>query len=233
LNLSDNGQKLFLYLITNQRINLCGIYRLPDRVINFDTRIKGEKLQKAKSELLEKVFFYDGWVYVKNAQILGGYKGEKNEVAIKQEMADIPENVKNCLFKGICPRVSEKEDRVSEVSDTSINHKSEIINHKSEYSSVDFLKNLPQEEIDEFVKKFNVTPAGVKRKADDLIDWCEANGKKKKNYKAFLRNALRKDFGDRPPEDEEKMARIKETQMKYQGSSEFAKGLKDKMQIKK
>lgn len=233
LSLSDNGQKLFIYLITNQRINLSGIYRLPDRVINFDTRLKGERLEKAKNELVGKVMFFDGWVYVKNAQILGGYKGEKNEVAIKQEMTEIPENVKNCLFKGICNRVSKKDDRVSEVSDTSINHKSEIINHKSEEGSLKFLQNLPEEVIAEFTRRFDCSPKQLKGKAEDLYNYCLAKGKTYKNYKAFLLNAVKKDFSERPPEDEEKIARIKATQERFQGSSEYAKGLSDKFKMKK
>lgn len=229
-DLDEHAQYLFFYLITNHRINLCGIYELPNKVILRETKIKPRDLLKAKENLAPKVLFYKTWVWVLNAQRHGGYKGEKNDTACEREMSIIPVEVINGLNK-------QKEDRVSVEyrypSDTSINHKLEIINHKSKYSSVEFLKNLPQEEIDEFVKKFNITPSGLKRKSEELIDWCEANGKKKKNYKAFLRNAVRKDFGDRPPEDEEKQARIKATQEKFQGSSEYAKQLKDKFQIKK
>ena len=140
-NLSNDAQKLFLYLITNQRINICGIYRISDRIIYFDTKIRLDRLERVKNELEDsgKVAFFDGWVYVKNAKRLGGYKGDKNEVASNRELDEVPDYIKKCLFKGICDRVSEnrdsvgsEEDKVSAKADTSINHKSETINHKSE-----------------------------------------------------------------------------------------------------
>lgn len=98
---------------------------------------------------------------------------------------------------------------------------------------ISFLSKLPREVVDEFIKKFNVSEKQLIAKAESLLDWCEANGKQKKNYKAFLRNAIRKDFGERGPEDEEMQKRIKATLEKNQGSSEFAKSLVEKMRIKK
>lgn len=201
--LSNDGQKLFLYLITNQRINICGIYRITDRVIYFDTKIRLERLERTKDEVSElgKITFYKGWVHVKNAQQLGGYTGEKNMEAVKKEMAEIPEDVKKCFLKGICDRVSEKSDRVSEVSaklDTSINHKSEIINHKSD-SSIDFLKNIPKEDEDYFIQRFDLSVKQLQNKAESLFLYCEAKGKAYKNYRSFLLNAVKKDFPERPP----------------------------------
>lgn len=179
------------------------MYRISDRTLYFDTKIRLEKLEKAKNELAGsgKVLFYDGWVYVKNAQRLGGYKGEKNDAAAKQEMVDIPDNVKNCFLKGICDRVSENEDRVSEVSaepDTPINHKSEIINHKSD-SSIEFLQNIPKEDEDYFIQRFDISIKQLQNKAESLFLYCEAKGRKYKNYRSFLLNAVKKDFPERPP----------------------------------
>ena len=61
--------------------------------------------------------------------------------------------------------------------------------------SVKYLSHPPQWDIDEFVKKFNVTEKQVLDKADDLKAYCESHGKRYKDYKAFLRNALKKDYG--------------------------------------
>ena len=66
-------------------------------------------------------------------------------------------------------------------------------------SSLSFLKNIPEEVIKEFEEKFKVEKANIITKANSLYDYCEAKGKRYKNYKSFLANALRKDFGERPP----------------------------------
>ena len=105
-NLNKEGKLLFLYLISNQRINLCGAYEITDRVILFETGLKSSELQKAKNELIEKVIFYEGWIYVKNAKRHSYFKGEKNEVAISKEMSLIPKKIRKCFIEGKCDRVS-------------------------------------------------------------------------------------------------------------------------------
>lgn len=95
-----------------------------------------------------------------------------------------------------------------------------------------YLKNIPLEDIQEFIQDYKVTEEGLKAKASDLLDWCEANGKRKKNYKAFLRVAVKKDFGKRTPQDkimEERIQRTRESMTA--GPSPFAKSLVAKMKM--
>lgn len=68
-------------------------------------------------------------------------------------------------------------------------------------SSLNFLKEISKEDIEEFTLKFKCEIANVKTKANALYDYCQSKGKVYKNYKAFLSNALRKDFGERPPKE--------------------------------
>ncbi len=98
--------------------------------------------------------------------------------------------------------------------------------------SASFLNDLPIEVMEEFKQKFNVSERQLKSKAEDLFNYCESHGKRYKNYKAFLKNAVKKDFGERLPDDQAKIEAIKATQAKYQGSSGFANQLKDKFKIK-
>jgi hypothetical protein len=83
------------------------------------------------------------------------------------------------------------------------------------YSSQSFLLSLDEETISEFLENFNCSRTQIIKKAQDLYDWCETNGKRKKNHKSFLRSALRKDYGDKQkplkPEDdlEEFIRRLK------------------------
>jgi len=96
---------------------------------------------------------------------------------------------------------------------------------------INFLLNIPAEVIAEFSKEFNVYEQGIRGKGKDLYNYCKAKGKQYKDYKAFMRNALKRDFGERKPEDIELQERIKATQMKSNQSSTFAKNLADKMKM--
>jgi len=68
-------------------------------------------------------------------------------------------------------------------------------------SSISFLKEIPEEVIVEFTTKFKCDKSQVKIKANALVDYCKSKGKVYKNYKSFLSNALRSDFGERPPKE--------------------------------
>lgn len=59
---------------------------------------------------------------------------------------------------------------------------------------VSYLSSIPEDDMKEFYGRFDCSVSGIKSKAEDLKLWCETNGKIKKNYKAFLLNALKKDF---------------------------------------
>lgn len=98
---------------------------------------------------------------------------------------------------------------------------------------LDYLLGIPQLDIVELEKKYNVYEQGIRGKADDLHNYILAKGKTHtyKNYKALLMNALKKDFGIRKPEDVEKLERIREHQKASTVSSPFAKTLANKMKM--
>lgn len=62
---------------------------------------------------------------------------------------------------------------------------------------VKYLSDIPEEDIKEFTAKYLVTEKQLKSKAEDLLNYCQSKGKQYKDYKAFLRNAVKKDFGER------------------------------------
>lgn len=115
---------LFLYYFTNEHIGLTGIYELSDRVTLFETGISPDQLSACKKSLEEKqkVFFYKNWVYVVNAQKLGGYSGPKIDPAVFKEIDRIHKEAYTYFT-----------DTVSIPYDTPKNHKSEIINKKEEF----------------------------------------------------------------------------------------------------
>ena len=86
--------------------------------------------------------------------------------------------------------------------------KSEIINQKSEirnkkYTSQDYFRTLKdnEEELEDLTNNFTCTRLQVLDKAEDFLDYCISNGKRYKNYKSALRNALSKDYGRRVTKD--------------------------------
>jgi len=183
-SLSEQGQKLFLYLITNENINISGFYQVSDFQIKNEARIKN--LEKAKEELFPKAKFLRDWVYIKNANFYGGYSGDKNKTAGDNEIASIPSDVKKTLL-------TDNTDRVSigygKGMHTPINHKSVIIN---KYSKIEDVK---EEDFLDISKKYQVPLSFVKSKLDDLINWHEKNPQKNyyKNYLSALRDWVKRD----------------------------------------
>lgn len=104
---------LFIYLITNQKTNLLGIYDHTPRRISIDTRIP----EKEVKEILEKfkkdgkIYFIDGWIWIVNwlknqkwnpkmvrsAQIKFG----NLEVSLKQGLEKLDSNSFNNLLKSM------------------------------------------------------------------------------------------------------------------------------------
>ena len=62
---------------------------------------------------------------------------------------------------------------------------------------MEYLKKIPEEDLKEFYKRFDASEKAIRSKGEDLHNWCKINGKVKKDYKAFLLNALKKDFPER------------------------------------
>lgn len=72
-----------------------------------------------------------------------------------------------------------------------------IKNIKNNTDTLNYLKDIPKEDIEQFRHQFKCDISNIKTKANSLYDYCKAKGRVYKNYKAFLSNALRKDFGER------------------------------------
>lgn len=64
-------------------------------------------------------------------------------------------------------------------------------------NTVKYLINIPKEDLQEFTKSFVCTENQIISKGEELYDYCEAKSKKYANYKAFLRNALRRNYSKR------------------------------------
>lgn len=68
LDLDNEEKLLFIYLFTNDKVNMSGIYELPDRIICSTLGLTLEKLSllKTKFEKDNKYAFYKNWVFIVN-----------------------------------------------------------------------------------------------------------------------------------------------------------------------
>ena len=173
--LSIKEAHLFIYLITNERVNICGAYEIPEAYIHTATKIPTSEIHKIKEKFQQdgKFMFFKSWVRIMNCEKYQQYRGEKNDIARERELALCPKELFNSDSVGIQYRYP---------IDTSSNQKSEISNKKLE------LRNV--ENVAELKKKFpNVD---VETEIEKMLDWLSASGKAKKDYIAFARNWLRK-----------------------------------------
>ena len=68
LDLAPAEKLLFVYLFSNDRVNLLGLYDLPIKVICFETQMEQGTVEAglARLEADGKVIYRDGWIWVKN-----------------------------------------------------------------------------------------------------------------------------------------------------------------------
>lgn len=65
-SLNPLDRYLFLYFLTNEHTNISGIYEVPLRTISFETGIELDMLKKMLERLDTKIYYIDGWIYIKN-----------------------------------------------------------------------------------------------------------------------------------------------------------------------
>lgn len=79
------------------------------------------------------------------------------------------------------------------------------------HKKINYLSEIPETDLKEFNTRFEASPKQIKSKAESLLLYCQSKGKVYKDYKAFLLNALKKDFPERPikkPEPKEELKQV-------------------------
>lgn len=199
-NLTDKSKLLALYLVTNENIGLTQIYRQRDMELCFILGLTEKQLEVLKQEIqtVQLYFFKDEWVYINNDFSYCDYfRNKETTVAKEKELQSIPIEIVS-FFKDF--RLNEHPTEFERGS--TINNKSKIINHKEGVlggeRKREYLKQVPDSDLETFSQRFNASTKNIREKAEELYDWTESTGKKKSDYKAFLRTILKKDFGYRP-----------------------------------
>ena len=93
LELTNKEREFFLYLFTNPKVTLCGIYELSDKTIIYTLGCTLAELAafKSKFQLDRKYAFYKGWVYVINFHKYNSFSPATNIIkAFLKDFNSIP-----------------------------------------------------------------------------------------------------------------------------------------------
>lgn len=189
---------VFNYLLTNEYVNIIHLYECSDKQIRFDTGIDTPILDRAKQkfETAGKIYFKDGYVYLRNSSKYENFSGEKNDKA-KQDLL-------NQLNPSILKWYNEIQNTpidtpIDTPSIGSRSNKSEIINHKSEiriqkpeYKTLQSINN--QDLFKEIADKYKTTAANVESRYEDLVIYCGSKNRKYADYYLALLNFVKNDL---------------------------------------
>lgn len=92
LDLNSNEKLLFIYLFSNELASLAGIYKLPIKVIQFETDLSFDFINMTLDKFREdnKVYFEDGIVFILNMRKYN--KGSsKVETRIQNDIDEVPD----------------------------------------------------------------------------------------------------------------------------------------------
>lgn len=196
-SLSDQAQRLFLFLITNKNIGFTGYYQVSDWTLKSQARIKD--LERTKRELFPKVKFHKDWVYVVNAEYYNTFRGSGDR-AREKELSKIPAEIINALNTKVSYQgLGEGLPGVNPLTNTntnSFNNTRETVKTKKKQYSL--LEEITDVEISSVAQKYEVSPRIVKRVYEELVDYCEGKGKKYDNYLAALRSWVRRRIDEKP-----------------------------------
>lgn len=95
LDADKNTKYLLLYLITNPSVNLSGIYKISERKMEFHTSMTLEEVRESLKRLeeLKKVFYFDGWIFIKKFIHHNNLKNQNIVEGIKNALGEIPQEI--------------------------------------------------------------------------------------------------------------------------------------------
>jgi hypothetical protein len=69
-------------------------------------------------------------------------------------------------------------------------YKNKELKNNNIYSSQEYLRTIPEEDLEEFNKKYEASKSDIKVMGEKLYLWCETEKQTKKNYRTFIQNRL-------------------------------------------
>jgi hypothetical protein len=139
-NLDPIEKLLFIYLLTNERTNIAGIYELPIKYMAVETGIEKEMIEKILKRFGNdnKVKYLNGWIYIYNFQKHQDLSNEKIRRGIEVIINDIPEQIRVSIGYPY-PSNNSNSNSNSNINNTKVLVKTEYGN-KDINTVIDFLK---------------------------------------------------------------------------------------------
>jgi hypothetical protein len=203
--LNFEERALFMYFLTNSHINLIHCYELPDRDIMRETGCTQRQLDifKSKVEAAGKIFFYKGWITMKNFERYNRYTGRSNELAKAKQLNYLSQEVRdwrNAVLEGkTYTPVDTPPSELLANSPQSYNH-----NHYNKGDSkggdvkapASLGPQLTAEDLADVAEGKRVSLRVASSHYELLKDYCLSSGRVYKDYKAALRNFIQRSIDD-------------------------------------
>jgi hypothetical protein len=209
-SLPCHGRLIFNFLMTNERVNIIYCYECPDAYISLGTGCSMKEIAEMKRRLEEaqKVFFYEGYVFLRNGDKYQRFTGDLNQKAKKslegemskavfswyKSISDTPIDTPIDTSMYTQPIGSSDQKPVTSNQKPVINDQKPVTSPTDKYAkSLDYLLDVPADDQAAFGKEYDLSKEAIRRKADALHNYCESSGKTYKNYRAWLKGKLGED----------------------------------------
>lgn len=195
VNLNPLDRYLFLYLLTNEHTNICGIYELPIVTMANESGLEKEMLSKMIKRLKGKVYYFQGWVYLKNFA-----KHQSNNESVKKGI----EAAKALVPKEIMEKVTDT-DSLSEPAtapgvfesefESNLNLNTKRISAAKAASSAKFKKDKKKDVTPfsqgEFISSMRSSPRRDLNLIGEYADQIQPNLTNKGQWYVFMSRNLR------------------------------------------
>lgn len=173
-SLSSEEKLMFIYILTNDTVNMVGVYQLYTQEVALWCGVTNQKViqffQKLQND--KKIIYKNNWIKLLNFQKYQNYGGGRQEEAFKKELNQIPGYMHD-----------DYADTSIDISiDTSMHtrHKSKTINHKSK-TIKQKVENFEKKSIEENAKKiietfnevFNLKLISFRAWVSNFESWLE------------------------------------------------------------
>ncbi len=124
---------------------------------------------------------------------------EHNNIRADRKIDSIYKHLLPKDFKTIEPKPrSDVEDNSKRLGGLSTDGLGKVrLGKVSRENSISYLKEIPEEDKSKFLQRFEISSKQLSDKAESLLLYCKAKGKTYRDYRAFLLNALKKDFKEK------------------------------------
>lgn len=189
-SLSIKERYLWLYLISNDQVNMIGCYELPSKRIQADTGLSAKEIDDslARFSIDGRAVFFHSWVRLIKFDGHNKFNSEKHQVMKDKLWSKVPVELQKIDSLSIAYRYPIDSHTTSPSPSTSPSNVGTSTKSLSS-NTYDWFVDTPLEDLRKLQGDFPTK--SVSQEIEKARDWIQSTGKKKKDYLAFFRNWLR------------------------------------------